>query len=100
MIQEPKRQRGSRNGNAALTEAQVRVIKAALRDTDVSYRELGKIYMVSSETIRRIDVGDTWQWITLELDIMKDLPVEATPVSTKTDADAEASLRKFLDKRA
>lgn len=83
------RNRGSRNGNAALTEVQVRVIKKMLRESDASYREIGKMYLVSSETIRRIAMGDTWNWVTEELELPEEGPL---PPSTKTAEDAARSL--------
>ena len=89
-MQREQRNRGSRNGNASLTEAQVRVIKAMLRDTTVSYREIARIYMVSSETIRRINAGDTWAWI--ELDAPMNFEEAPLAVGTKTAADAQRSL--------
>lgn len=55
--------RGAKNANSVLVEADVVVIKRMLVKGD-SASMLARIYGVSAETIRRIGRGETWGWLT------------------------------------
>lgn len=56
-------QRGEKNGNARLTEAQVRDVRAR-HDAGESARGLARVYGVSKTQIRRIVTGESWQLMT------------------------------------
>lgn len=81
------------NRSAILTEEDVRRIKERLGHYGGKRewpRDIAKEYMVGTETIRRIDRGDTWGWL---------LPEHAKePVGEAAlAAAAEASLAKLKE---
>lgn len=51
------------NGNATLTEEEVRHIRGLLDTKEASAADLARSYRVSAETIRRIGRRETWGWI-------------------------------------
>lgn len=67
-------QQRQRTGSATLTAEEVRVIKRLLREAREGYgdgrylgpRAIAQMYQVGTETIRRIDRGDTWGWLEAE----------------------------------
>lgn len=80
-----------KRGNAKLTEAQVRIIKQDLKDyhegkSGDSPVEIGKALGLGTETIRRIDRGETWGWVSLdnEANLAAVLSAPATPEEQAT----------------
>lgn len=55
---------GSRNGCSKLNEDQVTIIGYLLRNTDMTLKEIGDQFNVSSHAIFRIKTGDNWSWLT------------------------------------
>lgn len=79
--------RGSKNGNAVLTEAEVREIKSLLKQgTTVS--ELCRHFCVSGETISRIRTGRTWAWVGLT-DSVSVLDAKLAAVESRPPTEAE-----------
>lgn len=54
---------GQRNGRAALTDAQARVIHHAL-NLGMGKTELGRVFGVSRDVIRKLASGDNWATVT------------------------------------
>lgn len=82
--------RGNKNRNAALSEAEVRLIKQALMEGNAA-PGIARIYGVSAETIRRINRGETWGWLDAE---PEPVPVEAPP-TPEEEAIYQASLERL-----
>jgi hypothetical protein len=90
--------RGSRNINAALTEAQALAIIG--REGKDSAATLAGVYGVSAETIRRIWRGENWGWLQeAGAEQPTDRPAEALPQATPEDAAAAAESLKRLQAR-
>lgn len=50
-------------GNPKLTKLKVQQIRWIRKDTGATYRELGKYFNVTAETIGGIVRRETWQWV-------------------------------------
>lgn len=57
------RSQGELDGNAVLTEAQVRLIKVMRKYTPIGYRRLAEIFGVGRTTIRHIVNGGSWRHV-------------------------------------
>lgn len=84
--------RGNKNRNAALTEAEVRLIKQALMEGNAA-PGIARIYGVSAETIRRINRGETWGW--LDAEPLPVAPAEDLPPTPEEEAIYQASLERL-----
>lgn len=95
---QPARHR-KRTAGAILSEREVAVIKRKLLD-GMTPRELSHIYLVATETIRRIAREETWGWVTPAAEGMDALPEgeELPPISEELKAKAAASQAAFLAK--
>ncbi len=58
-----KETRGENNPRAKLTEKQVRIIKWLLKNSDMTQKEIGKIFNVDRTTINCINIKKTWKHI-------------------------------------
>lgn len=86
---------GRKNMNAALTEAQVRVIKREL-EKGIPASHLARTYLVSGETIRRIGRGETWGW--LDAGITGEPPIPEMAETDEIAKKAEESERRFKER--
>lgn len=76
--------------SSILKEDDVRKIKARLAVGD-SPREIAKDYLVGAETIRRINRGETWAWLTPEQ------PTQDAEGERKIEEAAAASQKRLED---
>lgn len=83
---DPNTGRGKQNGNARLTEMDVRAIRKLAEVDHVGPREIARMYLVSTETVRRILRRETWNWLA-------DVPRKSEEELT---AEAKASQAKVL----
>jgi hypothetical protein len=87
--------------NAKLTEAQVRVIKQDLKDyhegrSGDSPSVIAHALGLSTETIRRIDRGETWGWVSLESE-EKLAQALSAPLTPEMEALAMQGFEKVLE---
>lgn len=77
------------NGNATLKPEEVRHIRKLARD-GMTTAAIARVYMVGTETIRRVVRRDTWAWLADE--------VETTPLpdSPEVTQQIAASKERFL----
>ncbi|MGH9429632.1 MAG: hypothetical protein ACRD2L_25380 [Terriglobia bacterium] len=85
-----------RRANAKLTEEQVRVIKQDLKDyhegrSGDSPRMIALALGLSTETVRRIDRGETWQGVGEREEFE-----EGVPIAKEMEAEALKDLDKIL----
>lgn len=77
--------KGEANGNARLTEAEVRHIRWLLDTKKSNAAEIARLRGLNAETVRRIGRRETWAWVA-------DLPPEET-----MKQQSEASVNKLLE---
>lgn len=91
--------RGRRNGNAVLHEAEVRLIRARL-DAGETIGAVAQDYCVSGETIARIKTRKTWAWLDLvesDLTPEREALILAQPASAEERMKIEASQRRLRE---
>lgn len=86
--------RGSKNANARLTEAEVRMIKTRLY-TGESAPSISRDFYVSTETIRRIARGETWSWLDIA-DGSTEAQAQLASPKEVLQSDVEKSLAETL----
>mgnify|MGYP000884139099 CR=1 FL=1 len=55
--------RGSNNGNAKLTEEDVVEIKKLLKNTNMTQKDIAKLFNISSRRVRGIKSGESWKHV-------------------------------------
>lgn len=87
--------RRARVTNGVLTESEVAQIKWNLQQGLSTPREIAQAYGVGTETIRRIDRGDTWAHVQA---LPPDQAQSAAPASEISEEEIEASKQRLLEK--